>query len=350
MRGLPRVLLIACLFAAVVAGIASAASPGFVKTDAPSPSPSTMSAVSCATATWCFAIGEYPNHSRSSSLILADRWNGKSWRKITAPTPANGHTKGVGCASNRSCILVGLKQPSFNVSSPFAERWNGRRWRVTTLPAVPGSDGWLDGVTCATPTHCVAVGTAEAQTAAQTGLIDTWNGRHWTKRRFGAKVVLNSVSCSSASDCWAAGFIEHTSTGVLIRIDASGDHLVDSPTKGALESVSCPTATTCWAVGDKLIGLSNGTWQAYANPTQFYGTFASISCVTDTSCTVVGDRGMGSGTWAGAWDGSAWTALSTPSGKGAFQGVSCPDATLCVAAGFTGRGLGRALVAWQKAG
>lgn len=352
----PTLTLAAALSLLLAAGAAGANSTGFVRANAPAPKPSTLIAVSCATTASCFTVGEYPNRNRSASLILVDRWNGTKWSQVHAPTPSNAHPQAVSCASSHRCTMVGLAQV-LSIQSPFAERWNGRTWRVVKLPPLRGTDSFLEGVDCPTSNTCVAVGTNEAQTPSQAALIERWNGKRWSARRVAPKGVLDGISCVDATHCWAVGFTVLSSTKtapLIVHIDGADADVARSPAHSGrqLKAVSCPTVSTCWAVGaTSLVGLSNGTWQKSPSPpSPFYGEMLGISCVAETNnCAAVGDAASGGGPpWAGMWDGTTWTDVSTPSGRGSFQGVSCPDPTLCVAAGHTGNGLGRALVATKS--
>lgn len=349
-------IVVGVLLLLVASGLANAATTGFERAQVPSPSPSTMSAISCSSASWCFALGEYPNRRRSSSLVLADRWDGRSWRQVHPPSPRNPTVLGASCASRRSCVMVGI-QSAPGGNNPFAERWGGRSWHVLRMPSLPGHDNFLYAVSCPSASNCVAVGTTQAQTSAQAALVERWNGRRWTAARVpgSSKGVLRAVSCVTAGDCWAVGItaVSSSSTSpLIIHVGATGASVVGSPRgAGMLGSVSCPTASSCWAVGNgrapSLIGLQDGAWHAFPSSDR-YGQILGISCVTATDCTAVG-IGLGR-PWAGAWDGSGWEDLPTPAVGGTFQSVACTGNRACYAAGFTGNGLGRALVATSQTG
>lgn len=332
----------------LAAGPAYAVVSRFARVSIPAPSPATLGPLSCSSSSWCFALGQYPNRSRSSSLILAERWDGESWKQVHAPTPSNATPLGISCASSRSCVMVGVRSGPTN--TPFAERWRGRAWHVMHTPKLLGSDNFVNGVSCPSASACVAVGTTEAQTPAQAALVERWDGRSWTDQRVpgSKKGVLNSVSCTAPGDCWAVGFIASSHAALIVHVGASDEGVVHSPAgAGMLASVSCPAASSCWAVGNarapSLIGLQSGAWQTFPS-TNRYGQILSISCIAATDCWAAG---VGAGApWAGRWDGSTWTSAQTSGiSEGTFSAIACPGSTVCYAVGFTGHGLGQALVA-----
>lgn len=79
-------------------------------------------------------------------------------------------------------------------------------------PPVPGSDGnELDGVACPSATDCVAVGFALVPVPddeTDETVIETWDGSTWSvvpSPDPGYSNSLSSVSCTSTTDCTAAG-------------------------------------------------------------------------------------------------------------------------------------------------
>jgi hypothetical protein len=71
-----------------------------------------LSAVSCATATNCMAVGyqDAPAPSYGPRLPLAESWNGTIWTVLSLPVPAGAVTASlfaVNCASVVSCMAVG---------------------------------------------------------------------------------------------------------------------------------------------------------------------------------------------------------------------------------------------------
>jgi hypothetical protein len=128
--------------------------------------PWNFNAVSCSSAAFCTAL------ATSSNFSFAERWNGRSWTRQRVPNPSPASLDGsrfselvaVSCPSTSSCTAVGdfsRATSKFPMGEEFtlAEHWNGARWSIQATPAL-GSDSIarLAGVTCRSPTLCVAVG------------------------------------------------------------------------------------------------------------------------------------------------------------------------------------------------
>jgi hypothetical protein len=170
----------------------------------------TVAGVSCASASNCTAVGDYfygATAQPSSSYrdkILAEQWNGSSWRLL--PTINVGRVDqltAVSCISPDNCTAVGTSAQQY----PLAESWNGTTWRVEPVPA-PGTIGYtqLTSVSCTSAGSCVAVGTYQGQPIAE-----SWNGTAWRLQQLPEPPVdnysaqLNGVSCASPSACMAVG-------------------------------------------------------------------------------------------------------------------------------------------------
>jgi hypothetical protein len=88
----------------------------------------------------------------------------------------------------------------------LAERWSGGTWTAITppAPAGPGSASWLDDVSCASATHCVAIGGTLFANGSAAAFVDTLSGTTWTKTAQSGSAgftigQLNDVSCFSTS-------------------------------------------------------------------------------------------------------------------------------------------------------
>ncbi len=70
-------------------------------------------------------------------------------------------------------------------------------------PAGPGSSSWLDGVSCASAAHCVAIGSTLFADESTAAFVDTLNGAAWTKTAQSGSAFkvgdLYAVSCFSTS-------------------------------------------------------------------------------------------------------------------------------------------------------
>ena len=183
---------------------------------APAPQNVALAAVSCAGARFCMAVGDDSRGAMAMpspayrDTTLVERWNGSRWRIIPAPSPTHASRfSGVSCPSPTACVAVGS---SANGGRALAERWDGVRWTVQHTPNI-GHTGYsaLTAVSCVTAANCVAVGTYNGGIF---GIAEHWNGIRWTIRRLPVPptpsgeeplVLPASVSCASATACVTVG-------------------------------------------------------------------------------------------------------------------------------------------------
>jgi len=176
----------------------------------PNPAGATSSSllgVSCASPRSCTAVGFWYYISLpSSEVMLAERWNASSWSVQRTPNPAGatyGQFAGVSCPSLRFCTAVGFFTDRAGTLSALAERWNRNSWSIQRTPNP--IDGALVGVSCPSTTACTAL----ASNAAAT-LAERWNGTSWmiqpTPNPADAiSSQLDGVSCASPRSCAAVG-------------------------------------------------------------------------------------------------------------------------------------------------
>jgi hypothetical protein len=177
--------------------------------------------------------------------------------------------------------------------------------------------------------------------------------------------ALASISCPSASVCFAVGYssnanlIEQT---LIEEWNGTTWSIVPSPNASATESdglaaVTCISTTDCTAVGNlsatsanetlitqTLIEQWNGTtWSIVPSPspTATAGTLDAVSCTSSTACTAVGKAYPKA--LIEEWNGTSWSIVPSPNtgtnnqGAGtALSGVSCTSASACIAVGYSG--------------
>jgi hypothetical protein len=347
------------------AGPVSAATSGWHIQPTPNP-PSTggvLAADSCASPTACMAVGSYRNGSRA--FPLAERWNGTSWSLLKPPVPTGaGDTSllGVSCVSANACIAVGsYRSKSGNVLT-LAEAWNGTSWSIQPTPN-HGAVNALASVSCTSANACTAVGYAGTFGGLDSvlTLAEAWNGTTWsiqptpTPAHPGA-ANLTGVSCTSPSSCIAVGAAIFT-VPIAERWDGTSWSLLKVPLPagaqaGLLASVSCPAAASCVAVGNYLSGSGrrtvlaetwNGTaWAirpAAVPPGASRSYLNGVSCLSPASCTAVGNYQSGKHshvTLAERWNGSAWSIQATPNPpvpRSGLSAVTCLSASFCAAVG-----------------
>ncbi len=132
----------------------------------PGPASNSLSAVSCTAAGSCEAVGQSLNTENDENAPLAEAWNGSTWTIQSAPDPVTTQSStltGVSCTSASSCTAVGQyaspTPPNFGELQTLAEVWNGTTWTIATTPD-PSSTGQnlLGTVSCGASQTCTAVG------------------------------------------------------------------------------------------------------------------------------------------------------------------------------------------------
>lgn len=312
-------------------------------------------AVTCPSATQCFAVGYYEG---SGLRTLIERWDGNSWSIVPSPntnaTQPNYLTK-VTCTSDTNCFAVGYYYTG-SVYQTLVEQWNGSTWSIIASPnASAMQDNQLRGVTCTSATQCFAVG---YYGAAQT-LIEQWNGSSWSivsSPNTGSWNQLYGVTCSSATQCFAVGRNLTSSDQTLIeQWNGSSWSIVTSPNGGTSDNflfdVTCSSATNCFAVGYYFRGMGfayqtlieqwNGSsWSVItsANTDNPYNYLNAVTCSSTANCVAVGSyyAGTHGGVLLERWDGSSW--LIVPGGvmtttNNQLNGVTCTSVNNCFAVG-----------------
>jgi hypothetical protein len=243
----------------------------------------------------------------------------------------------------------------------LAERWNGTTWSVVTSPNRTGASiNDLFDVTCTVATNCIGVGSATAGSTTTT-LVERWNGTSWSivaspNRGDDPEAQLNSVTCLSATSCFAVG---GDSSYAMIQHWNGTNWTISGTPSGSSESqlvqVACPSTTLCFSVGNDvtatarvtLVEERNGTTSTLVpspNPTGASSSrLTGVSCPTTTSCVAVGYSGPSSAptTLVESWNGTSWSIVTSPNRTGTggseLLGVSCTAATSCVAVGVSGK-------------
>jgi hypothetical protein len=141
-----------------------------------------LTSVSCVPSGVCTAVGQYT--TSDGEAVLAERWNGTTWRIQPAPSPNAGNIQvtGVSCATGSACMAVGTSVPSVSnpgPDSPFAEQWTAAGgWSILSTPTVAEQNTELAGVSCSAATACVAVGSSDVDSSST--FVVRWDGTSWT--------------------------------------------------------------------------------------------------------------------------------------------------------------------------
>ncbi len=251
--------------------------------------------------------------------------SGASWTVLQSPNRlvAQGVLSGVSCTSPTSCLAVGRSNNGRGFSVPLAESWNGTSWAAESV-SVGGSGSLLSGVACTGATPCTAVGSQRNGAGTQVTLALARTGTSWavqpTPNPAGATAsVLSSVSCTAANACTAVG------------------------------STTARSGVTA-ALAERFNG-AGWSIQSLAQPTGAMGSqLSAVSCPSAVACTAVGsytNSGGATVTLAERWNGTSWTPEQTVDPASAttdqLSGVSCTSSTACTAVGSANAGAGQVL-------
>jgi subtilisin family serine protease len=337
-----------------------------------------FSAISCSAPGACTAVGTVkigPEHVPST---LAERWSGSEWTAQNPPNPVGAkesHLTKVSCASATFCMAVGNYKEGGKLK-PLAMRWDGSSWSLLTVPTpTPAGpavlpNGVFNGVSCPSATYCVAVGQyvnrgvppKEFEPSEETTLVEVWNGTAWSvqpspSRGGSALSRLASVSCASTSACTAVGnsrpeLFSGSKAALVERWNGTAWSLQSTPeiasaSETVVEDVSCTSGHGCMAVGNA--PLKNGTLPGFAmswdgsewrvSGSAIPTRLTSVSCAEASSCDAIG------GTTGGEhWNGLQWTSenLAEPPfpDRIEVEAVSCAAKSRCTAVGYYTAGHG----------
>lgn len=300
--------------------------------------------------------------------------------------PPNGTLTGVSCASATFCMALGTTDFGFdhlgiNIRgpiAPFTDRWDGSTWTLVPVPPA-GPAATLVSVSCTSPAFCVAVGSTQTtgrqlltgipgNASKSRAVVEVWNGTAWKAQATPLSAMrgsaLTGVSCVSSQFCVAVGSVGLENARAL-RFNGHSWKLLTLPFVKwgpTLTAVSCVATNVCAAVGSydtKVTGVAdlhplaerwNGSHWAVAKPPAerdvFHGKpylnftwLTSVSCPSRTSCLATGlamrtQNIYPQGGYAVRWDGHRWSTATTGlSRTSPLNGVSCVAVDDCDAAG-----------------
>lgn len=363
----------------------SAGSGGWTVAATPAPRTNLWSQITgttCVSASDCWAVGW--SNAGSSWRSLIEHWNGHGWNPVRSPAPREtglviSGLNAITCLSASRCWAVGDYYTSPSSYHTLIERWDGRSWSLVAAP----STGEVDvpvGIACASQRDCWAVGytffilDCPATGCGWYSLTEHWDGRSWRRvsspNPFPGDAtaaplnILQSVACASRSDCWTAGYVYGRGNSyqpLLLRWNGHRWSQSSSPSGlpaggGVLLGLACRGRSACWAVGaglpiagqstepEPLAWHFNGiAWQISdpAPAAASQGELLSVSCPLSNRCTAVGYQARtGSGVSDGLierWGEGSWTPGPAPvpvaSKSVQLDSVSCLRPAACVAGG-----------------
>jgi hypothetical protein len=218
-----------------------------------------IDAVSCPSGSTCFASGTtYTSRTSLSAALFVSRDAGRTWSAVTVPSglPSIGD---VSCATFDTCLApVGTSGQMLRTTD------GGATWSLLTFASKSVGD-FLRSVTCASATHCVAVGTTpipesgdpEASVVAPLSAVSDDAGATWLLYypKAGGYFGFVNVTCSSASNCVTtlpgdAPIITSWTDDAYTTTDGGVSWSQAGSLPGSQGGIarSC-AATTCWGIG-----------------------------------------------------------------------------------------------------
>jgi PASTA domain len=302
-----------------------------------------ISSVSCASAGSCSAVGGYKNDSSGADGLLLTEIGGTWASGVEAALPANAASpqeaglSAVSCASAGNCSAVGSYNDSSGAEGLLLSETAGT-WGIGSEAALPG-DAFttqqgvdLTSISCPSAGSCSAVGTYTTDISDDAVLL-TQTAGNWATGVKAAlpanaaspdQVDLNAVSCRSVGNCAAVGgYVDRSrniqlllltetvglwSKGVQAILPANA--ATGSNQVASIDSVSCASTGNCSAVGHYTVSSDSG---------------------------LVAIQGLLLTETAGTWATGVKAALPANAGYGAYlTSVSCPSAGDCAAVGGYG--------------
>ena len=272
-----------------------------------------LESVSCVSESWCVAVGSYDNGT-AQTLILG--WNGSSWSIQPSPNVSATETSelySVSCLSASSCVAVGDHFDG-NYLQTLVQTWDGSTWSIQTSANTSTTEtNYLFSVSCLSASLCVAVG-AFMTGGVNQPMAQIWNGSNWTIQVVPSSSLtensfLEGVSCASTSWCVAVGaetINNQAAHQTMIQVwDGSNWSIQTSPNSSLTEdnylwSVSCVSVSSCVAVGVYYVGNNTrtlvevgdgSTWTIQSSPSPEptdNNRLESVSCAADWNCVAVG--------------------------------------------------------------
>jgi hypothetical protein len=321
-----------------------------------------VSSVSCSSPGNCTAGGFFTGGSDTSEAFVASEVRGRWGQAIEVPgTAALSHAGSaevvsVSCSSAGNCVAAGgYTKPSGPYQVFVASEVRGRWGQAIEVPGIAalGAYATVSSVSCSSAGNCTAGGEyIDASLRSQVFVVSQVGGR-WGRAievpgtaalNAGGNASVNSVSCSSAGNCAAAGRYAVNGSGndqafVVSQVGGRWGQAIEVPGPGTLSSVSCSSAGNCAAAGGRsVVSQVRGKWgKAIRVPGP--STLSSVSCSSAGNCTAGGSGFLViqvRGKWGKAIAVPGLAAL----GAGEVRLVSCPSAGNCGAAGeYTTGGL-----------
>jgi hypothetical protein len=276
----------------------------------------------------CFAVGD-----TSAGRAVISTLHAGTWTTRYAPTPQGqnerSHLFSVSCATQTYCVAVGLVRSTQNKLSPLIDTLDNGSWSAGTLPLPANANATqvfghhIQAVSCGAPGFCSAVGQYRTDAPESHSVLITLEAGQWTPTETNISGFLGTqddhisqVACASADRCIAIdtrAFVVasyHNGSWSAARANVPPGEGTDEGTDwyGFIEGVGCISSNSCLAVGNygtdyygsTLVNTFSGSSSSAAamplpDPAVTAGDLSAVSCVAD-GCVAVGTY-FYRGTW-----------------------------------------------------
>ena len=218
----------------------------------------------------------------------------------------------------------------------------------------------LESVSCTSASQCYAVGLGPSNDDEGV-LTSIVNGVPVSTTPLPAFIGLYGISCPSSTTCYAVGYDNANDADAVTTITngVAGSPVEVNYPGGAVEwlnAISCPTATTCYAAGligynPSIVPITSGApGNAVAIPNSWYVN--GLSCTAAGSCVAVGENTNEQGVVTTYANGAIGTTTVVP-GTEYLYGAGCTTSGDCILTGAStqnGSGYSTGVVVRDDAG
>jgi S-layer homology domain len=263
---------------------------------------------------------------------------GPMWLADTTPNvgTTDNALAGVAVISPTDVWAVGFYTDTNGIGNALIEHYTGSGWAIVSGPR-PGTGGsYLEAVTAVAANDVWAVGfyRQTAGSAPQTMALH-YNGTSWTQATSdspgAAENYLYGIAMVSATDGWAVGYTADTANiykTLTLRLNGTQWRQVPSPTPflrvAGLRGVVVVSANEVWAVGVQVdisltlrmyaIKWNGSVWSAVTTPTTSGCVLTAVSIASGSNLWAVGGcQTITYQTVVLRWNGSAWATVASPS-------------------------------------
>jgi hypothetical protein len=208
-----------------------------------------LTAVSCPAPSFCAAVSGGSNNSNGGKILTSTNPTAGQWQ--VAQLSSSLDLRGVSCGTPSLCVAVAREGRIFVSTNPTG---GASAWKEVGTPGGPGD---LEGVACTSTLLCAA-GNLTGNVLTSTDPV----GGGWSEANAGASVQITGISCPTASACVAVDNNADVLTStdptrgprswhfenlVPFRPTENGKEL--QPPRNALFSASCASPSLCALVG-----------------------------------------------------------------------------------------------------